>query len=216
MLWVTARPGMFKRTQAEWISKAAHPENIVTKVAVDTDDNKSLLPEFDVLVTNPPCPGVAFPAYELTTTYDITSLDDIIILASDDFHPPNNWDVFIQENMDKKCCLLVNDGLVRKDAKAVTLPILDGYAFIALNKIIYHKAYRHMFSDVELYHNCQKLKLLKNLRGVKVIFKHHHYTKGMRAKDSMDFCNQKFFYDDKEKFENRMKKSIGARLKVEK
>jgi len=214
MLWVTARPNVFKKTQAEWLSKAKNPKDVTTKVAVDNVWDASFLDGYDVLVTNPPRKGVAFPAYCLTTTFSIPSLNDIIILASDDFYPPDQWDVFINQEMEQRRCLLVNDGVVKLDANVVTIPIMDGYAFMALNRILYHKAYRHMFSDAELYQNCNELGLIKNIRDKDVVFQHKHYTHKTREKDSLDYHNQKKFYIDKKIFNYRMRKSLKFRIKI--
>ena len=217
MLWVTCRPDMFVKTHADWINKAEQPENISTKVAVSTDKDKIALKDFDVLLIKSPHSGVAHPAFVMTTTFNIPNLDDIIILASDDFYPPEKWDSFVRENVDRRCCLVVNDGVVKPHSEAVTLPILDGYAFMALNKILYHHAYRHMFSDAELYRNCNELGLLKNIRkNSEVVFVHHHYAAKLRKWDEADKRNQKFYYADRRTFRMRMDKPISYRLRVKK
>lgn len=212
LLWATVRCEMFKETVEDWLCKSLYRERIKVKVAVDTEEQKAQLEGFDVQVTNPPRKGVAYPAHLLTTSYDQTKPGDIIIFSSDDFYPPWLWDDYIESKIEDNCCLLVNDGITGVESDAVTLPILDHFAFIKLNRIIYNRAYRHMFSDSELYYNCAELGLLKNLRATSPVFEHKHYANGKRAKDELDDCNQSYFYDDRVMFRVRKQFPIERKL----
>jgi hypothetical protein len=203
---------MLKATIEDWLGKASDKDRIVIKIAVDTEEQKDELQGFDVLVTNPPYGGVAYPAYLLTTSYDKTKEGDIVVFGSDDFYPPSAWDDYLEKEVEEDGCLLVNDGITNVNADAVTLPILGHGAFVKLNRVIYNKVYRHMFSDNELYQNCLNLGILKNLRATSPVFEHRHYTTGKRIKDDSDNYNQTYFYVDKEIFDERMKLDINQRL----
>jgi hypothetical protein len=188
LLWATARPEIFKTVHSYWMGMSTFPKNIVTRVAVDTDADAAKLKEYDVLVTGTDRPGVCFPCYCLSKS---TQGDDkdIVIFASDDFYPPKNWDSFLFKTMGEETdkVLVVNDGIQKYPTEVITIPIMHYGALKKMNHVIYHPAYYHMHSDVELYKTAQKMDLLKDIREIdQTVFAHKHHSTGKRKKDSVD------------------------------
>lgn len=208
ILWATTRPDMFKATHKEWIDNARSKYKISTRVAVDTQKEADQLKDYDVIVTDNKIAGVCYPSYCLSATTD-TNDEDIIVFASDDFYPPTNWDSYLakQMNDEKDKVLVVNDGIQEYPNKVVTIPIMHYGALKKMNNVIYHPAYTHMHSDVELYTTAEKMGLIKDVRSISsVIFEHRHYSVNKRAVDKAD-TNLNASYDidgDLNKKRNKM------------
>lgn len=188
ILWATTRPNMFKSTHKEWMDNASFRYKISTRVAVDTKEEAAELEGYDVIVTNNTKPGVCYPSYCLSSTLEAND-EDLVVFASDDFHPPINWDSYLakQLNHDENKVLVVNDGIQKYPNKVVTIPIMHYGALRKMNKVIYHPAYTHMHSDVELYTTAEKLGLIKDVRNVSSVeFQHQHYSIGLREVDKSD------------------------------
>jgi hypothetical protein len=161
-------------------------------------------------------PGVAYATHCLSQSV-IARHEDIIILASDDMRPPRSWDTWVLEHFREGFdgCLLVNDGY--QTGECVTLPIMTYGCLLRLNKIIYHPAYSHAFSDNELYDICSELGLLKNLRQPnQPVFEHVHWDAGKRAIDAVDERVKALFWIDKEIYQKRKSLSVVEKLRVDK
>jgi hypothetical protein len=189
LLFPTARPTVFRKTLECWKSTAKNLSNIQLIVGVDKVSDAQQLGDFEfVRVANSVRPGATWPTYCLS--YDLEPHDnDIIILASDDFFPPQYWDQILQKELNNsKSLLLVKDGYQHDTADVVTIPIMTGYAFKLLNKIIYNPVYHHLFSDQELYYNAKELGLIKDIRKTKpdILFEHRHYAANKRERDDVD------------------------------
>jgi hypothetical protein len=186
LLWSTVRPHNFKETHHKWIESAQSKHKIITKVVVDTEEEKEILEGYDVVVSNSPRPGICYPITLLTRKL-VAKDNDIIVLASDDFFSPLGWDTFIVKQLHGECAvLIVDDGFMWKKC-CVAIPIMTYSALLKLNKIIYHPAYYHFCSDDELYDNAAQLGILKDLRcSEHMIFEHQHYTIGKREEDQYD------------------------------
>jgi len=213
LLWPTARPKMFLQAHKCWIDTASDPKNIKTMVAVDSNEEKAILSDFSVIVVDKDHPGVAYVAYELTRNIKAKN-KDIIILASDDFYPPQNWDKWLNKQLSNfDGCLLIRDGY--QTGGCVTLPIMTYSCLLKLNKIIYHPSYRHQYSDAELYSILADLKLVKNFRDKQYpLFEHRHWANGKRQMDSIDAkCANVGGYDHKN-YKNRQRLSTQQKLKV--
>jgi hypothetical protein len=110
-------------------------------VAVDTPAERKELDGYHVIVTNKERPGVAAATYALSSVVEADP-DDIIILASDDFYPPDDWDTWVVKTLKGKvACLLIRDGY--QQGGCVTLPIMTHSCLLKLNRIIYHPHYHH-------------------------------------------------------------------------
>jgi len=221
LLWPTIRPTTFKRIHSEWMRKCDYPPQVITKVAVNTEEDAAELDDYNVMIVAPKHVGVVYPAYKLTSTLEADD-NDIIVLASDDFHPPKGWDSYIADQFeDFDGCLFVRDGYQTPDPKdwpgtpAITIPIMTYSCLKKLNLAIYHPAYRHMASDVELYLNVKELGMLKDNRiKDKVTFEHHHYVTEKREMDHWDEKYEAHHSADRDLFEKRKEMSLERRLEI--
>lgn len=107
------------------------------------------------------------------------STGDILIVISDDFDCPKNWDDLIVEQVQDKTdwILKTQDGT---QPWIITLPIMDR-AYYESYGYVYPPGYTHMFCDTHLTHQaditgCKLTSLLE--------FKHNHYSVGGIAKDA--------------------------------
>jgi hypothetical protein len=212
LLWPTIRPTAFKKRYADWLDKAHNKYRIKVRIAVNTDQQRAELADFnDVQVIGDSRPGVAYASYKLAK--EVQGLPgDIIVLASDDFYPPDGWDAWIYNHMDDfHGALLVNDTVNREGV--VTLPIMDYACLLLLGRIIYHPSYHHLYSDNELYDNLVTLQLLKNLQQKdQPTFEHRHWYHGKREKDKVDDVINDFMDSDMHNYNTRRAMPLQAKL----
>jgi hypothetical protein len=180
------------------------------------------LPSLDVLITDKPDRiGVAYPSYYLSSRVEGNS-DDVVIFASDDFLPPNNWDKYIVEKLTgRQGCLMVNDGYQALDfsnmAEPVfSIPIMTYSALLKMNKIIYNPVYNHLCSDAEHYLNAEQLNLIidERIQDTDFIFEHFHWSNGKRNPDQNDQNYYNKFESDKTLWNMRKKLSLNERMQV--
>jgi hypothetical protein len=219
---------MFLENVKNWVERAAFPERIGIRVAVNTPQQRDEIgfwsqdtpsrwgwnvPRlYEILVTGDK-PGVCGPCYELTRTLDGLP-GDLVVLASDDFIPPENWDAWVYSQLNSfHGCVLVNDG---NDKRAcVTLPLMDFACLRSLNKIIYHPTYIHLYSDNELFDVLMELKLLRDERDSGPIFEHHHWLHEKRAKDSVDELVFSFNKRDYDLYNSRKSLPLSEKLTID-
>ena len=185
----TIRPKMFIDTHNDWMSKVDNASNVTTKLVVDTTSDAKQLRNYDCMICDNNTHGITTPLYALTKTLTDLNDDDVIILLSDDFYPPEHWDTFILNQFsDFTGGLLVCDGHSNLSInQVVTIPILDYRTLKLLNNVIYHPDYIHMYSDNELFSNLHEMGLLKNIfYRDDYTFEHRHYHNGKREKDEFD------------------------------
>jgi hypothetical protein len=197
--------------------------DITTYVAVNSNEDvdivKSVLSETDkVHVIKSNKRGVCYPSYVLSSNLE-GKKDDIVVFASDDFTPPNNWDEYLTEKLKgKEGCLMVRDGYQLPDSSnmaepVITIPIMTYGCLLKLNKIIYNPVYLHLCSDAELYMNLKDLGLLIDDRMKdETIFEHHHWAANKRQPDLNDQSYYNNFDHDKKTWNTRKNLSVEERL----
>ena len=200
ILWCTIRPDTFKQMHPYWIGRSKNPSNIKTHIAVNVESHsdtikeyfKSNNNEFRIITVKTDKIGVCYPSYQLSSTTEGHS-GDIVVFASDDFLPPENWDEYLTNKLEnREGGLMVRDGYQLPDSSnmqfpAITIPIMTWGCFEKLNKTIYSPEYTHMYSDCELYINLKDMGLLIDERMTDTtIFEHLHHAAGKRRADQLD------------------------------
>jgi len=215
----------------EWIKRADDPKNIKTYVAVNWEEHRNELLEYlkdDYIITlNTNKIGVCYPSYQLSSNLGIKmnsncNDSDIVVLASDDFIAPKSWDTYLIDKMKDKgnISLMVRDGYQLPDSSnmlhpAITIPILTYGCLKKINRVIYHPAYNHMFSDCELYDNLKDLGLLYDDRlSDETTFEHLHYAAGKRNADQADQAYNAKWSEDEITWNKRKLMTIEERLKI--
>ena len=169
------RPQMAYDTFNRWVNAAKNKSGLEYIISLDPSDvtveeYKKLFEHTMVhLHINKDEPGL----YYVQSVNNAAKLSkgEIIIINSDDFEAPDEWDVLILgEVADKKDWILKTwDGV---QPWILTIPIMDR-TFYESNGWIYYPEYKHMYSDTDLTSYAEYAgKLLK----CSYFFKHNHYT----------------------------------------
>jgi len=231
ILWCTIRPNQFISTHKQWIDKSKNPDNIKTHVAVNWLSHEEHISEYldldnnYIKTLNTDKIGVCYPSYELSSNlgkFEKYDDDDIIVFASDDFIPPNNWDLYLINKLKGKgdVGLMVRDGYQLPDSSnmlhpAITIPIMTYGCLKRMNMVIYHPSYNHMFSDCELYENLKDLNLLYDDRlNDETIFEHLHYAAGKREADQADQAYNSKWVEDEITWNKRKNMPVKERILV--
>jgi len=131
---------------------------------------------------------------------------DVVLLLSDDMIcQQQNWDLDIQENMNKHYpdtdgVLFFNDGFCGE--KLNTMCIL-GRKYFERFRYIYHPSYISLWCDNEFMDVAKHLK--KQTYFPKVLFKHEHPANSGNQMDESYIKNQSFHNKDKKNYESRRK-----------
>ena len=227
LLWCTIRPTVFTQMYSQWMSRCKDPSNIKTHVAVNTVEHFNYIDtnlkeykdnKYRIISINSTKIGVCYPSYQLSSTTN-GETGDIVVFASDDFYPPQNWDEYLTKTLEgKEGGLMVRDGYQLPDSSnmlfpAITIPILTWGCFEKLNKIIYNPAYSHMYSDCELYMNLKDLGMLIDNRLADVTtFEHLHHASGKRSADQMDVQYSIRWKEDESTWNKRKLLSVNERV----
>lgn len=230
ILWCTLRPSQFKEMHSEWIKRADNPEMIQTYVAVNWQEHANELKEYlskNYLITlNTNKIGVCYPSYQLSSNLGVKmgkcEDSDIVIFASDDFIAPQGWDTYLKNKLEGKgdVGLMVRDGYQLPDSSnmlhpAITIPIMTYGCLRKMNGVIYHPAYNHMFSDVELYLNAKDLGILIDDRlNDETTFEHLHYAAGKRNVDDADRAYNAKWQEDEQTWNIRKLMPVEERILV--
>jgi hypothetical protein len=200
LLWCTIRPEVFKQMHPYWIGRSTNTKNIKTHIAVNVEQHSDYIKEYfksnnldyRIITVKTDKIGVCYPSYQLSSTTE-GQAGDIIVFASDDFLPPQNWDQYLISKLEgKEGGLMVRDGYQLPDSSnmqypAITIPIMTWGCFEKLNKTIYSPVYTHMYSDCELYINLKDTGMLIDDRiNDPTIFEHLHHAAGKRKADQLD------------------------------
>lgn len=225
ILWATIRPQMFNAVYKMWLERSSN-KDIITHVAVNSQEDANIVKQVlgkndEVIVVTTDRKGVCYPSYMLSSKLEANK-DDIVIFASDDFTPPNQWDTYLNNQLNgKEGALFVRDGYQAPDSSnmlhpCITIPIMTYGCLEKLNKVIYHPAYYHMHSDAELYLNLIDLGLLiDNRKTDTTVFEHHHWAAKKRNVDVHDQNYHNKWSEDEIIWNIRKNIPVEERLKVQ-
>lgn len=199
------RSSMAFQAFTEWMSKASDQNEYEYLLSIDSDDTqlenyKTLFEKTGVkLIINNNRSLV--DAVNIAATY---ATGYVLIVVSDDFGCPENWDIKIKDELYAKSletklpivykkddheikditawnfAVLIDDCLNPKGTKCMTLPILSKSIYQKLRHI-YNPIYFSLFADQELYDVCEKNGWLihSDLK-----FPHSHWLNGKNPKDA--------------------------------
>jgi hypothetical protein len=178
------RPFQALKTTLAWIEKASGKYPIEYILSLDDDDTFTdqyfgMYEDTNVRViktASRSCVGAINEAARVSS-------GDILIVVSDDFECPLDWDRIIVKNMDMStpCALHVDDGITNY-SRILTIPIINRLLYDSLG-YVYHPAFASMFADNHLYEIAERTaKIVK----VNELFQHNHYTNRKRKKDATD------------------------------
>lgn len=176
-----SRPYMAALTFRKWMDNTSGMHEI--EYILGLDDNDVTVDQY-VGLFQPPIQLAITPSrscVEATNAAAKLSSGDMLILVSDDFECPKDWDIILGDAMplNKKAAIQVDDGITNF-AELLTIPILNRLMYEHLG-YIYHPAFSNMFADNHLYDVCKK-----HIIKVKEVFQHKHYVNGKRKKDAVD------------------------------
>ena len=221
LVTATIRPEVCKKTEALWRERCSDNNNVRTVIAVDSEADKQKFGNgYECIVYGMKAGGITKPLTKLTQiVMDRMSNYDIMVVFSDDFEPPKNWDKYLfdfySDNNEKALSVKIdghNDG---SRNVIVSLPILDGNTLKKLNGYVYHPAYNHQYSDNELFDNLNFLNCLhiENDKSAPS-FKHNHWCSKDRVVDEHDKNTNSLSATDKKTYEFRKKQPFEKRVAI--
>jgi hypothetical protein len=170
-----------KETYDNWMKKSSGiiPIEHVLSIDVDDDQNQLYIQLFngDTKIISDHHKNLV----DATNNGAWVATGDIIVLLSDDFDCPQDWD------KDISLAFVGRKGYVLKTFDGtqgwiVTLPIMDR-TYYEQQGYFYHPDYKHMFCDTDMTHKAElegRLILRNDL-----IFPHNHYSTGAMKKDAV-------------------------------
>ena len=220
LLCSTIRPETFITTHNEWMDKCKYPQHVRTKVIIDSAIDRDVLVNYDVMLYQGDSVGITKPLTTLTMSLQNSGLsdEDIIVVMSDDFFPPADWDVFLLDQFSNfDGALNVYDGgPPAVQDNLITIPIMTYGCLKKLNYIVYNPAYTHMYSDNELFDILTGLNAIKRTdKAPEHTFEHRHWTTKSRQKDETDSILGKISSTDHAVYIARKKMSIAQRLQTD-
>jgi len=179
---------MFRDTITHWLSNASGENKI--EVIVSVDDNDPQLDNYKREIDYLPH-GILLLINRNRSCIDAVNIGakastgDLLIVVSDDFRCPKDWDKTLVERTKGKEFFVVktDDGT---QGWIITLPIMDR-AFYKRFGYIYPPAYKHMFCDTEMTAVGDMLDCTINMKDV--LFEHVHYTTGKTQRDAINIRN---------------------------
>ena len=176
------RPNMARETVYNWLKKAKSPDEIEYFISLDKNDPmiNDYLAKFTNFVNTKVVINDNRSIVDAVNKAAAISKGEILIVVSDDFDCPENWDTeILRHSANKKDWLMKTlDGI---QEWIVTLPIMDRYYYENF-QYIYFPDYLHMFCDTELTTVADFTgKIIK----APVLFKHNHYVTGVNKNDDV-------------------------------
>lgn len=173
---------------AQWMNNSAYPEKIQYIFSLDHDDPElnsyrkfleGWIWEPEVIVGSN---KNLVQAIEKVTSKPEFIRGKIIIVVSDDFECPVNWDKSLLEITEgnENFAIRVNDGVTKMESSIMTIPMLSRELFLKLG-YIYYPEYSGMFADNDLFEVCQKAGEILN--APELLFQHQHWIGGNAKRD---------------------------------
>lgn len=194
------------QTYRNWIEKSSGEIEIEYLLSLDSDDNYDLYKEIF---------GIDFHSIiaknsnlvEASNSVADSCTGDLIVLISDDFDCPENWDLLLLDAVkDKKDFVLKTfDGIQKW---IVTLPIMDR-TYYEKQGYIYYPEYQHMFCDTDMTHKASlegKLIVRNDL-----VFTHNHYSVGKSEKDCVNTKADLTWNQGEKVYLERVKNNFGIK-----
>jgi len=133
---------------------------------------------------------------------------DVLIYLSDDFDCFEEWAekiVVTCRQYTGEYVLKVNDGLQDFRSEVLTIPIMSKALYNRLGYFFYPE-YKSMWVDVDLFHTCNKLGVIKWHRDI--TFQHNHYCNGKSQRDDTYTRSDGFWNQGKEVIAKRRKQGF--------
>jgi glycosyltransferase involved in cell wall biosynthesis len=175
------RPKRAEAAAREWqraMSGAHEHEHLLS-----VDDDDSALPEYRELAARLSLKLLVARNRSLVDAANRAAraaTGDVLIVLSDDFGCPPEWDARLAETIGDRAeaAVFVHDGL---DAKRMTLPILTRRLYERLG-YVYHPDYFSMFADDDVTGAAAAMGRLLDARHL--TFVHRHYSAGLAPSDA--------------------------------
>lgn len=193
------RPEMALSAYTEWLGKASTDNQYEYILSVDVDDPTLELykKKFDNTAIKW-LEGSNRSLIDAVNSGASQATGDILIVVSDDFGCPDEWDKALgravakaerakgtatgEELLTWAYAIHINDDITTREQRVMTLPILSRAAYHELGHI-YNPIYFSMWADNELYEACDKRGWLIHSD---LVFPHNHWMNNKRDKDKHD------------------------------
>lgn len=194
-----SRPELAKKVYDEWMGNAGNPDGIDYILSLDHDDASQLKYQdyFSRYLSSP-----NKSAIEAINNAAKEAKGDILIVVSDDFSCPKNWDTELLKHIGERTDFVAKtqDGLQNW---LITLPIMDREYYNRLD-YIYNPDYNHLFCDTEM---TVVGDLLGKTINIPMLFPHRHHTQpGGIPKDEVSKKNDATWAQGQAVFLNRARK----------
>lgn len=199
------RPEMAANTARKWLACAKDAGRIEYILSLDYDDGM----KEDYRKAFRTMPGVVFHFFGNRSAIDAInvaaeiSTANLLVIVSDDFDCPMNWDEMLLIALEKESDFIVKtkDGC---QPWIITLPIMDR-AYYNRFGYIYYPEYSHMFCDTEMSHVAD---LLGRKIELDIVFAHHHYTTGKTKQDAINDKNNATWGQGEQLYLERLKRNF--------
>ena len=190
--YATRRSWCIKTVVGDWLEKASNRKAIEFIICVDADDSESIesaggtcqhIGNTQVVVQS----SAPFNCVKAWNAAAKASKGKVLIMVSDDFVPPKNWDsqlVGLQQNwINEPWVVRVNDCNNSTTNKPFTLPILTRSRYEKLEYVFWPE-YESIFSDTEFGDHAKLDGVVIDARTL--LFEHIHPTCLKRSPDAVD------------------------------
>jgi len=190
--YATRRSWCIKAVVEDWLQKAKNRKAVEFVIGVDANDmasvheaqelSRHLVNTFVVIQNHEP-----FNAVKAWNAAAKATKGKVLIVISDDFVPPQNWDsdlIAIKSNwINERWVVRVNDCNNSAQNKPITLPIITRARYEELG-YVYWPEYESTFCDTDLTEHAKLDNIVLDARTL--LFEHIHPTCLKRKSDSVD------------------------------